>query len=111
MEARPMLRSLLFVPGNDRSKMVKASRVSADAVIFDWEDGVLPADKAGARRATLDFLQQESCQHLAFCVSIRLAPASSRMTSRLLRSMYPAGIVLSKCRSAADVMQFGGDSG
>lgn len=105
MEARLMLRSLLFVPGNDRSKMVKASRVSADAVILDWEDGVLPLDKAGARRATLDFLQQESCQHLAF---VRFNPVGTRAFDddvQTLEEYVPAGIVLSKCRSAADVMQ------
>ena len=75
MEARRMLRSLLFVPGNDRSKMVKASRVSADAVILDWEDAVLPADKAGAGATTMDFFRQESCRPLAF---VRFNPVGTR---------------------------------
>lgn len=100
-----MLRSLLFVPGNDRSKMAKASRVSADAVILDWEDGVLPVDKAGARRATVGFLRQESCQPLAFIRFNRVGTRAFDDDAKTLEEYVPDGIVLSKCRSAADVMQ------
>ncbi len=45
-----LLRTLLFVPGN-RPKMVeKAKGVDADALIFDLEDAVPPAEKPTARR-------------------------------------------------------------
>lgn len=45
-----LLRTLLFVPGN-RSKMIEKSKgVDADALIFDLEDAVPPAEKPAARR-------------------------------------------------------------
>jgi citrate lyase beta subunit len=42
-------RSLLFVPGDDPAKLVKALASEADAVIADLEDSVAPASKARAR--------------------------------------------------------------
>lgn len=44
-------RSLLFVPGNDRRKVSRASEGDADIVILDLEDAVAPANKADARAA------------------------------------------------------------
>lgn len=103
MEVHRMLRSLLFVPGNSPLKMAKAARLPADAIILDWEDAVLPSEKASARRSTIKFLLEENCRPLAF---IRFNPAGSgafEEDSKTLLEHVPQGIVLSKCRSAADV--------
>jgi citrate lyase subunit beta / citryl-CoA lyase len=43
------LRSLLFVPGDDRRKIEKAAGVGADAVLLEMEDGVALNRKAEAR--------------------------------------------------------------
>jgi citrate lyase subunit beta/citryl-CoA lyase len=43
------LRSLLFVPGHRESMLAKASSLPADAIVFDLEDSVPPAEKAAAR--------------------------------------------------------------
>src|SRR5690349_12862649 len=43
------MRSLLFVPGDDERKIIKAFACTADALILDLEDAVAPARKAAAR--------------------------------------------------------------
>jgi citrate lyase subunit beta/citryl-CoA lyase len=45
----PPPRSWLFVPADSNKKMMKALECGADAVIFDLEDSVVPAQKAIAR--------------------------------------------------------------
>lgn len=103
MKAHRMLRSLLFVPGNSPLKMAKAARLPADAVILDWEDAVLHAEKASARRLTIDFLQQEECRPRVFIRFNPVGTAAFEEDAKTFREYVPHGIVLSKCRSAADV--------
>ena len=47
----PGPRSWLFVPADSNKKMMKALDSEADAVIFDLEDSVVPAQKADGSRA------------------------------------------------------------
>src|ERR1700754_3535980 len=47
-------RSWLFVPADSERKITKALDSDADAIIFDLEDSVAPAQKAAAR----DILKQ-----------------------------------------------------
>ena len=44
-----MIRSLLFLPGNNPNMLINAGCLGADAVIFDLEDAVSPAEKDAAR--------------------------------------------------------------
>ena len=44
-----VLRTLLFVPGNQERRIEKARSVDADALILDLEDSVPPAEKDSAR--------------------------------------------------------------
>jgi citrate lyase subunit beta / citryl-CoA lyase len=46
----PMLRSLLSVPVLEQRFVDKAAAVPADAVVFDLDDSIAPAEKAAARR-------------------------------------------------------------
>lgn len=48
--------SYLYVPGNNPDRFAKAERVGADAVIFDLEDAVSPADKEAARAQVAEHL-------------------------------------------------------
>lgn len=48
-DCAPPPRSWLFVPADSNKKMMKALESDADAVIFDLEDSVAPAQKALAR--------------------------------------------------------------
>lgn len=50
-------RSWLFIPGDSEKKQAKALGTGADALIFDLEDSVTPANKAAARRLTCAWLQ------------------------------------------------------
>lgn len=44
-----MRRSLLFLPGNNPNMIINAAYLGADALIFDLEDAVSPAEKDAAR--------------------------------------------------------------
>ena len=46
--ARPF-RSVLYIPGSNPRALDKARGLAADAIIFDLEDAVAPAEKAAAR--------------------------------------------------------------
>lgn len=49
-------RSKLFVPANRPERMLKAMDLAADALSFDLEDAVPPAEKAEARKIVAAFL-------------------------------------------------------
>lgn len=60
-----MRRSLLFLPGNNPNMLINASCLGADAVIFDLEDAVSPAEKDAARilvRNTLRYMDLSGCE-------------------------------------------------
>ena len=46
----PLLRSLLFAPGNVARRVEKALTLAADAVIVDLEDSVAISDKEATRK-------------------------------------------------------------
>jgi citrate lyase subunit beta/citryl-CoA lyase len=51
-----VLRSLLFVPGNQARMLDKATGVFPDALVPDMEDSVPWEEKANAREVTTSFL-------------------------------------------------------
>ncbi len=55
-------RTYLFVPGNRPDRLDKAVASEADAVIFDLEDAVAPADKPAAREAVAAWLSGHPAQ-------------------------------------------------
>lgn len=58
-----LLRSLLFLPGNDPNMLANGDVLGADGVIFDLEDAVAPDQKDAARtlvRHVLSFLDYSS---------------------------------------------------
>lgn len=54
------LRSMLFAPGTRPERFAKAMSAGADAVIFDLEDSVEPAQKEKARTLIAEFLASPS---------------------------------------------------
>jgi len=54
------LRSLLFAPGGDERKLLRAAASGADAIIADLEDSVAAAGKADAREITRRVLAEPS---------------------------------------------------
>lgn len=49
MEAQRPVRSVLYIPGSKERALEKARGLAVDAIIFDLEDAVAPAEKANAR--------------------------------------------------------------
>ena len=100
----PLRRSLLFMPGDSRRKIEKATTLGADSIIADLEDAVALSQKQAAREtvtacfARLDF---GGCERL-----IRINPVSTPLWEEdLAQTMAgrPDGYVLPKVESAEQV--------
>jgi citrate lyase subunit beta / citryl-CoA lyase len=97
-------RSWLFVPADSERKIAKALDSDADAVIFDLEDSVAPAQK-GVAREILKALPKRSNGPQWW---VRVNPLGSEYHKddlSLIGSAYVHGIVLPKAESGADVTQ------
>ena len=97
-------RSWLFVPADSERKVGKALDSDADAVIFDLEDSVAPAQKATAR----DILKNLPKRSNGPQWWVRVNPLGSEYHKddlKLIASAYVHGIVLPKAESGADVTQ------
>ncbi|MBO9513244.1 MAG: CoA ester lyase [Variovorax sp.] len=97
------MRSLLFVPGDDRRKIEKSLQTQADALVLDLEDSVAPARKPQARAIVREALGAD--RH-GKTVYVRInAFDSGEMLADLAAVMpgRPHGIVLPKCEGGEDV--------
>ena len=97
-------RSWLFVPADSERKIAKALESDADAIIFDLEDSVAPAQKAAAR----DILKNLPKQSNGPEWWVRVNPLGSEYHKddlKLIGSAYVHGILLPKAESGADVIQ------
>jgi citrate lyase subunit beta / citryl-CoA lyase len=98
------IRSLLFVPGDSESKLLKALSSDADAVIIDLEDAVAPQNKSSARQLTSEVLEKVPRGNKA--VFVRLNALETGMTVVDLAAVMagrPSGVVLPKCSGPADI--------
>ena len=60
-----MRRSMLFLPGNNPNMLINGATLGADAIIFDLEDAVSPAEKDAARilvRNTMRYMDLGGCE-------------------------------------------------
>jgi len=97
-------RSWLFVPADSEKKIAKALESEADAVIFDLEDSVAPAQKSVAR----DLLKHLPKRSGGPQWWVRVNPLGSEYHKDDLELIGVAdihGIVLPKAESGADVIQ------
>ena len=97
-------RSWLFVPADSEKKIAKALETEADAIIFDLEDSVVPAQKAAAREI-LKGLPKRSDGPQWW---VRINPLTSEHLKADLGVFASAnfeGVVLPKAESGADVAQ------
>jgi len=97
-------RSWLFVPADSERKISKALESDADAVIFDLEDSVVPAQKTVARSILKDLPKQSNGPQWW----VRVNPLGSEFHKddlKLIGSAYVHGIVLPKAENGADVVQ------
>ena len=100
-----MLRSMLFLPGNNPNLLINGNCLGADAVIFDLEDAVAPAEKDAARilvRNTLRYMDFTGIGRIVRINSID-TPFWQKDLEQVL-PYRPDMILLPKTNSAADVL-------
>lgn len=103
------MRSMLFTPGDSERKLARASSCGADALILDLEDSVALEAKARARQMTRDYLVAEQPDGKRRPkIWVRINALSTGLWQDDLVAVVPgrpAGIVLPKPASGADVHQ------
>ena len=99
-----MRRSMLFLPGNNPNMLINAASLMADAVIFDLEDAVSPAEKDAARilvRNTMRYTDLSACE-----VIVRINSVDTPYWKADIDAILPEGpglILLPKTSGASDV--------
>ena len=99
-----MRRSLLFLPGNNPNMLINAGCLGADAVIFDLEDAVSPAEKDAARilvRNTMRYMEL-SCEKIVRINSVDTDYWRSDIDAILPER--PDLILLPKAATPADIL-------
>ena len=99
-----ILRTLLFVPGNQERRLEKARLIPADALILDLEDSVPPSEKDSAREkvaATIDGLASSGKGIVVRINSLPTPYAVSDIKAVATRRLK--GICLPKSESADDI--------
>lgn len=111
-------RSVLFTPGDDRSKLEGAATTDADVLVFDLEDGVAPARIEQARETVADVLDTSEFDPDAELL-VRVHPFGTATATDAdplradLRALAPAadaidGLVLPKARSGEEIRRLAG---
>ena len=101
-----MLRSMLFLPGNNPNMLINGNCLGADAVIFDLEDAVSPAEKDAARilvRNTMRYMDFGTCGRIVRINSID-TPYWRKDLEQIL-PYKPDLILLPKTGCAADILE------
>ena len=101
-----MRRSMLFLPGNNPNMLINGNCLGSDAVIFDLEDAVAPAEKDAARilvRNTMRYMDFRGCEIIVRINSIDTPYWQADVDAILPEK--PALILLPKTGSREDVLQ------
>ena len=101
-----MRRSMLFLPGNNPNMLINGNCLGADAVIFDLEDAVSPAEKDAARilvRNTMRYMDFRGCEIIVRINSID-TPYWKKDIDQLM-PYKPSLFLLPKTGSAADILE------
>ena len=99
-----MRRSMLFLPGNTPNMLINGNCLGADAIIFDLEDAVSPAEKDAARilvRNTLRYMNFRGCETI-----VRINSIDTPYWQKDLDTVLPQKpnlILLPKTNSPADI--------
>ncbi len=99
-----LVRSLLFVPGNNSRFLEKAKTLPADIVCFDLEDSVPDNEKKNARQLIKETLKKRSEYTPEVYVRIN-SPASGKTTDDLKEIVTKGidGIVIPKVNDASEL--------
>ncbi|MDX1496372.1 MAG: aldolase/citrate lyase family protein, partial [Salinisphaeraceae bacterium] len=106
---RSILRSWLFVPGDNEKMLGKSSGLGADALVFDLEDAVVESRKAIARQMVADHLQSldRSASQLWVRINALDTPHALEDLAAVMASR-PDGVFLPKAEHANDAETLAG---
>jgi len=99
-----LLRSLLFVPGNNQRFLEKAKTLSADIVCFDLEDSVPLEEKKSARNIIKEALEKRTDYQAEIYVRTN-SPMSGLIVEDLVAIVQKGidGIVIPKVNNASEI--------
>lgn len=100
-----LMRSILFVPGDNEKMLYKCARLTADIIMLDLEDAVVPSRKQAAREMVAELIDSAD-DTLRERLWVRLNAWQSGMLEEdleALAALMPTGYMLPKSRSAQDV--------
>ena len=101
-----MRRSMLFLPGNNPNMLINGNCLGADAVIFDLEDAVSPAEKDAARilvRNTMRYMDFGGCE-----IIVRINSVDTPYWKQDIQTILPyrpTMILLPKAATTQDVLE------
>ena len=101
-----MRRSMLFLPGNNPNMLINGNVLGSDAVIFDLEDAVSPAEKDAARilvRNAIRYLDFRGCE-----IIVRINSIDTPYWKEDIAAIVPhrpSLLLLPKTGSARDVLE------
>ena len=99
-----MRRSMLFLPGNNPNMLINGAALGSDAIIFDLEDAVSPAEKDAARilvRNTMKYMDLGTCERIVRINSID-TPFWQKDLDEIM-PLKPELILLPKTNFAEDI--------
>ena len=104
MTAR-LRRSALYIPASNPRAMAKGRTLDADVLIFDLEDSVAPADKAGALASAVAAMADGGFGHREVVIRINgLGTERGREDLLVAAAARPHAILLPKVATPGDVM-------
>jgi citrate lyase subunit beta / citryl-CoA lyase len=100
-----LLRSLLFVPGDQPEKIKKAWQADSDCIVLDLEDGVSASRKILARQCIQEALQADHSEHPA--VLVRIESDLQQRIADIETAIHPgvSGIMLPKSATRNEVVE------
>lgn len=96
-------RSLLFVPADEERKIKNSLVASADAIVLDLEDSIVPERKQLARDGCgMQVLRGSSLPSILVRIN---SPRSEWFEEdlKVIREIQPDGVLVPKCESARDI--------
>lgn len=100
-----MRRSMLFLPGNNPNMIINGNCLGSDAIVFDLEDAVSPAEKDAARilvRNAMKYLDFKGCE-----IIVRINSIDTEYWMQDIDEILPCKpnlILLPKTSGAQDVL-------
>jgi len=99
-----LLRTLLFVPGNQARRLEKARLIPADALILDLEDSVPPSEKDSARKMVAASIDELAASGKDIFVRINSLPTPYAVSDiKAVATKSLRGVCLPKSETADDI--------